>query len=550
MATTTASAIRPGLRDNRQPSGSPHTPTSRFISSNYSSPGSTFRQEEDSVVIELDARCVKAGFEGESAPQCVIPFTPESARRVGDYREWLPGYRPRKGRLEDSVSDYELWRDDLGHGIEEDAFDLGLLEDKLERAVRDAYNTYLLTDAGTARLVLVLPSMLPRPILSAILSMLFGRWKFPSISLVPRPTVCLAAAGMRSGIVVDIGWHETTVTPVYEYREMKASRSIRGMKMLTLRVGRMLESIAEKLVVSHGEALQTDLPFVEDFTYRMARSTIPATTPTNESSNTQPDEPTTIALDWPTDTSSVEVSFPLATVTEVVDECFLPSVLELQPDDEELPISELLYNALLHLPPDVRAICMARITFVGAGSIIPNLRQAVISKLEDTITRHGWTPVRGAHVIQRRQNLTLTVQNRPKRLISEAHDNDGVGSISHPQNGTFPSAAEESAFEDKLQKQLTKDSSQHSAQQTVQGQIRCVESLGAWAGASLLTSLKVKAVVEIERNKFLESGIAGATRMGETDAVANGQRVSSGAAGAVGGGKPVERTSWTLGGWA
>ncbi|KPI42822.1 Actin-related protein 10 [Cyphellophora attinorum] len=550
MATATASAIRPGLRDNRQLSGSPHTPTSRFISSNYSSPGSTFRQEEDAVIIELDARLVKAGFEGESAPQCVIPFTPESARRVGDYREWLPGYKPPKGSLEDSVSDYELWRDDLGHGLEDDAFDLGLLEDKLERAVRDAYNTYLLTDAGTARLVLVLPSVLPRPILSAVLSMLFGRWKFPSISLLPRPTVCLAAAGMRSGIVVDIGWHETTITPVYEYREMKTSRSIRGMKTLTLHVGRMLESIAEKQAVAHDEALQIDLPFVEDFVYRMARCESQATTPTNEKSASRLEESPIVTLDWPTDSSSVEVSFPLSTVTEVVDECFLPSGSELQPDDEELPLPELLYNALLHLPPDVRAICMARITFVGAGSTIPNLRQAVVTNLEAIVARHGWTPVRGTHVAKGRQNLTLTVQNRSRRRIPEADDNNGVASISHPQNDTAPTTAEGSTFEDKLQKQLTKDSSQQSAQQTVQGQIRCVESLGAWAGASLLTSLKVKAVVEIERSRFLESGIAGATRDRETDAVTTGQRASSGGAGAVGGGKAGERTSWTLGVWA
>jgi actin-related protein len=331
---------------------------------------------------------------------------------------------------------------------------------------------------------------------------------------------------------------------------MKASRSIRGMKTLTLRVGRMLESIAEKQVVAHGEALQIDLPFVEDFVHRMARCESQATTPTNEKSASRLEESPIVTLDWPTDSSSVDVSFPLSTVTEVVDQCFLPSGSELQPDDEELPLPELLYNALLHLPPDVRAICMARITFVGAGSTIPNLRQAVVTNLEAIIASHGWTPVRGTHVAKRRQNLTLTVQNRSRRLVQEAHDNNGVASISQPQNDMTPTRAEGSTFEDKLQKQLTKDSSQQSAPQTVQGQIRCVESLGAWAGASLLTSLKVKAVVEIERTRFLESGMAGATRDRETDTVTTGQRASSGGAGAVGGGKAGERTSWTLGGWA
>src|ERR1700722_13177982 len=172
MTSSAASSVRPGLRESRQPS-SPHTP-SRFISSTYSSPGSSFRQEEDAVIIEIGSRGLRAGFEGEARPQCTIAFDPDGSRRIGDYRGWAPGKSGKEETIENWGKQHELWCMDLGH------FDLGLMEDKLERAMREVYNKFLLTNAGSARLILVLPSILPHPILSSLLTILFNRWTYPS----------------------------------------------------------------------------------------------------------------------------------------------------------------------------------------------------------------------------------------------------------------------------------------------------------------------------------------------------------------------------------
>ncbi|KAJ6166943.1 hypothetical protein N7470_002390 [Penicillium chermesinum] len=141
---------------------SPHTPQQQLRSGNNSfasttSPGSSFRNEDDAIIFELGARWLRAGFEGNSSPTCVIGFGPEGSRRAGDYRGWIEGNagtRPLPAPLnaEDWVRDYELWRLDLRQ------IDLGLVEDKIERVFRETYNQYLLTDAGASRLVLVLPS--------------------------------------------------------------------------------------------------------------------------------------------------------------------------------------------------------------------------------------------------------------------------------------------------------------------------------------------------------------------------------------------------------
>ncbi len=232
MTSTVASSVRPSLRDNRHPS-SPHTP-SRFISSTYSSPGSTYRQEEDAIIIEIGSRSLKVGFEGDSCPQCTINVGPEESRRVGDYRSCAPGRIAKDESIETWGKEYELWRMEL------EGLDLGLMEDKIERTVREAYNKFLLTDVGAAGLVLVLPSVLPHPILSSVLGTLFNRWKYPTITLLPTPAMAALAAGLRSALVVDIGWHETIATTVFEYREIHTKRTTRAVKVLTQAVAKEL----------------------------------------------------------------------------------------------------------------------------------------------------------------------------------------------------------------------------------------------------------------------------------------------------------------------
>ena len=77
------------------------------------------------------------------------------------------------------------------------------------------------------------------------------------------------------------------------------------------------------------------------------------------------------------------------------------------------------------------------------------------------------------------------------------------------------------------------------------GVLRQIETLGPWAGASLVASLKVRGVVEIEREKFLQHGIAGASRESDIN-VTSDRRPGFGSGVSRSGG---ERSSWTLGEW-
>ena len=85
-------------------------------------------------------------------------------------------------------------------------------------------------------MAIVLPPALPTPLLSTTLDTLFERFDSPYISLHSAPVASAVAAGLRSGLIVDLGWAETRIISVYEYREVCTTRSIRGGKLLVRRV--------------------------------------------------------------------------------------------------------------------------------------------------------------------------------------------------------------------------------------------------------------------------------------------------------------------------
>lgn len=88
------------------------------------------------MVIELGSRHIRAGFAGDARPKAVIYFGPEEQRRAGDYRKWSLGYEQNwreRVRDKDYGQAHELWRPDLRD------MDLGLVSDKIERAIREAF---------------------------------------------------------------------------------------------------------------------------------------------------------------------------------------------------------------------------------------------------------------------------------------------------------------------------------------------------------------------------------------------------------------------------
>ncbi|KAL2855338.1 hypothetical protein BJY01DRAFT_10585 [Aspergillus pseudoustus] len=538
------------LRHSQSARSPPHTPQHQLRSNNNSfasnSSGSTYRVEEDAVIFELGSRWLRAGFEGESEPKCIVGFGPEESRRVGDYRGWLRGTAAeqetpvRLATPDEWSRPYELWKMNLRD------VDLGLVEDKIERSVRETYNKYLLTDAGVARLVLVLPSVIPHPLLSSILTTLFSRWRFPSITLLNNAAMATTAAGLRSALVVDIGWVETVVTSVYEYREVATKRSTRAMKALIQETGRLITQLTNGESQS-GDTISVEFDYCEEFASRFLWCKPSRSTGQDKLADISDKR---VSIPSPSDPGSSYIDLPFSKLTEPVEKVlFAQDMADSDLDDEEKPLSLLVYNTLVSLPPDVRGICMSRIVFIGGGANIAGVRRRVINEVGYLVKQYGWSPVRGKVVdqnIKKLQDLKLSRPPPPNyETAKEQTDSESSASEGGYETADEPDT-EIDPIEQKLQRARDKE-----AVPVVQGVLREVETLGAWAGASLITSLKVRGMVEIEREKYLQHGLAGATRdwdHGHKDAkdMNTHSQIPDRRSGLRAGG---DRLSWTLAGW-
>ncbi|KAI6711143.1 hypothetical protein PZA11_000986 [Diplocarpon coronariae] len=547
------------IRSPTQPGAiGPHTPLRTISSTNYGSP-SALRAEEECVVLELGSRYLRAGFAGDALPKAVIDFGPEDQRRAGDLRKWRIDQAPPEGshaQRKGWGESYELWKPDV-RGL-----DLGLVGDKLDRAVREAFTKFLLIDSRPRRMLLAVPSALPLPLLSTILDALFTNFQPPTISLMSPPVLTAVAAGLRSALVVDIGWAETVVTGVYEYREVQCTRSVRGMKTLGEATFKMLAEAVD-LVGTADKPKDEELPSFdecEEVSARMSwckpskkteqRPIRRGLTPVKEEDELRPsmrdvrisekiDEDTTVFV--PLTSTKPRRTLKL-TFSDLAEPCenalFATGTPENELDDEELPLHFLIYKSLLQLPVDVRAICMSRLIFAGGGSHILGLKGRVLDEVDSLIDQRGWDPVSGKAVEQLRSNTKLQ-RTRPRQdgaaevLYHDAENPDLPGIRADMQE------QELDLIEDQLKREATRGMSA-----TTSGCLRAVDSLGAWSGGSLISQLKIPAVSLIEREQWLQQGISGALRSGEVN-ISHRQSMGPGALRTGTG----DRSSWTLGLW-
>lgn len=537
---------------------SPHTPVGqRSLSSIYGSPSSSYRSDDDTIVLEIGARYLRAGFAGESSPRCVLNFGPDEQRRVGDYRQWDPEYsrkRRKRKRGQEWGQEHELWRMDLRD------LDLGLVTDKLERAVREVQHKHVMLDGRQKRIVLATPPAMPKPLLSCVLTSLFtGFAPHPTgITLVSTPVLAAVAAGLRSALVVDIGWAETTVTALYEYREVHQRRSVRAGRMLSEEMGKMLTREAAKTVgrsepqevdgVSFDEAEEVLTRVGWCFSREQAKRFQSAQDPP-PTANDALDTPMSIPL--PAADPPLSLQVPFVRLAEPAETTLLASSTPATDlDDHDQPLGLLTYTALLSLPSDARAVCMSRILITGGVSNLPGIKRRIIQEVSAVVAERGWDPVRSygsatrnPQTILRERNQNRHTNTDPQPAPSPSKEGSGAAATDAASVPAALRPPERDPIAEKIHELNTK-----GQKPSVTGVVRGVETLGAWAGASLIAQLRIKGIVEIERDRFLSHGLAGASVTKEVSVVEKEGlwRARSG----LGPAGKGDRASWTLGIWA
>ncbi len=378
----------------------------------------------------------------------------------------------------------------------------------------------------------------------------------PLVSLMSSPTMTAVGAGVRSALVIDIGWVETVVTSVYEYREVKCTRSVRAGKHLqntTYSVLRKLltdkddDDNAKQRVVSFEECedIVCRLMWCRPLAFKVSQRQSTQLDTVVEQDETEADAPQsrgTASIPLTSSTPPTTLEIPFDKIADICDEAlFDTSTSPSAHDDHELPLHWLVYQHLLQLPLDVRAVCMSRIMFAGGCSNVLGLKERLIDEISGIVDKRGWTPVFGKGVDQLRNNSRL----QRRSGASVASESSGpVSESSEETERSRPSSIATQTEEDAIEAKLARN---RKATAQIQGQIRTVHSLGPWAGASLLSQLRIPAMATIDRELWLQQGANGASKPSDVDVKVQ-QRQSMGAGGLIRGSGGYH-TNWTLGTW-
>jgi actin-related protein 10 len=74
---------------------------------------------------------------------------------------------------------------------------------------------HLKTDPKTRKVIILESTFMPDHVKQALAKAFFDNVKVPSVAFPSASVLALAACGRSTGLVVDVGWLETTVTPVH-----------------------------------------------------------------------------------------------------------------------------------------------------------------------------------------------------------------------------------------------------------------------------------------------------------------------------------------------
>ena len=372
------------------------------------------------------------------------------------------------------------------------------------------------------------------------------------------------AAGVRSALVVDMGWTETVITSIYEYREVKSTRTVRSGRFL---VDELHDLCWRQIKGPDTQMLESDHRVVnfedcEDVIYRLMwcrpssfkssqrQSTLLETVeeeqdelPTGVPSPSDPSGQVTVQFELLNGSKPVDLTFN--DLADVCDHTFFDHPNLKSPYDYDvLPLHVAVHQHLLEVPVDVRAACLPRIIFTGGCSNILGIKERAMDELKYLIGKRGWETTSGVAFehLKSKKNLrrsgTEPPQNgeEPSRPLSST----SVEQISEQKVRAAHLVPEEDPIEAKVLRGRPKPV-------TITPEPRAVHSLGSWTGASLLCHLKIPIIATVDKELWIQHGINGASRASDVD-VKTQQRQSAGASGLIRS-NGRHQANWTLGTW-
>ena len=349
------------------------------------------RAHGPSVVLDIGSRWIRAGFAGQLQPQCILPAQSQNVHKARSSVQNLGQ------RLEG----------DLGALWSASELDFGQLEDLLEWHLRKIFTSHLPVDLSSRKVVISDRLFLPITIKYIMCRVLFTYFQVPSITFLCSEVAALMASGSgaQTGIVVDIGWHETSIVPVIHMQPLPFS------SFNTERASRQMFEAYQALIGPSVPIVAIDA-YLHEAEFCNAADT-PAADVMIDNIHCIPGSQRGRA---PTD-----VFFPTHGT---------------HADYDEIGLATYILKAVERCPRDDRQALLANIVVVGAAANIPGLQSRLEHEVESKYPRH--TSPSSIHVTSKiRDGMTASwrgasclmdiIALAPMHHITRDKFNSGVG---------------------------------------------------------------------------------------------------------------------------
>lgn len=338
------------------------------------------------VVLEIGNRFVRAGLAGHASPSCVIPVE-FGWRRVATVTNdpvyhslWtLRELSECTTHTSDASDQTDPYMPDWYH-----TQPLKRIEVVLETMLKHAFSQELLLDPRQQRVAVPENPLWPEALRAVIAKVLLKHLHVSSLVFLPSPVLDLISAGLRSGIVVDLGWEESFVYPVYDLRLLmtESRATVRGSKLLHSNVKKVLTDLNETNEEISFETVErvvsSALYAGADGRRMMGIPLVPKmVVPGMATGEGSSKEAETRRLELGGDDA---IEIPNNKLQKAVSNTFF-GVNEYGNDDDEQDLARLVSDVIFNLSMDVRGATQSTIVFVGGASAIPGLQSKVLQEI-------------------------------------------------------------------------------------------------------------------------------------------------------------------------
>ncbi|XP_071038854.1 actin-related protein 10 [Parasteatoda tepidariorum] len=318
--------------------------------------------EKHSVILDIGTAYTKIGFARETGPRYIIPSEVKHPQNRNVVKVW------------EYESDKELFI-------------------ILKEFLHTLYFRYLCVNPKDRRVVIVESVLCPTIFRNTLAEVLFIHFEIPSLVYVPSHLMALFTLGISSALVMDVGYSETSVLPIYAGVPIlnTCESLLVGGKLIHKRIKEELEKKGLVKCENSEETRLTDPleeSVVEDIKVRTCFVTprsrgliLQAHENRNRTKGgTASPDPGLEVLNPPPDVKYPLSSDKMMTVPGTLREWAAELLFE--PDDDDKSIATLILDCLLRCPIDTRKELANNVIIMGGTSMLPGFKHSLLTEVK------------------------------------------------------------------------------------------------------------------------------------------------------------------------